>query len=442
MKITFIRPNMTADRSSDAMQPLVFAILAGLTPPDIETVLYDERIEPVPLDETTNLVALSVETFTARRAYQIASHFRQQGIPVVMGGYHPTLLPDEALQYADAVVIGDAEGVWEQIVQDTQSGKLQRIYQQKEPPSLAGIRFDRSIFRGKRYIPVYPVQQSRGCRFACDFCSIHAFYGNTHRQRPVHEIVEEIKSLHRKHSVFICDDNIFVDIPRAREFFQALIPLRIHWTCQVSIDIAHQPELLDLMKKSGCTTAIIGFESLDKRNLQQMRKACNIQSGDYETAIRKFQDRGIMIFGTFVFGYDYDTVDSFDTNLEFALRSKFFLANFNPLIPTPGTELYQQFQREGRLIYEKWWLNPRYRYGQAIFHPKGMTAEELTKGCFRARYEFHRYRSILQRACAPRTNCRNPYRLGLFLAVNLISRKEILKKQGLQLGGKESVATI
>ncbi len=415
------------------MQPLVFAILAGLTPPEIETVLYDELVEPIPLDDETDLVALSVDTFASKRAYQIASHFRRRRIPVVMGGYHPTFLPDEALQYADAVVIGDAEGIWRHIVADAQLGKLQRIYQQKEAPCLAGIRFDRRIFKGKRYHPLYPVQQSRGCRFACDFCSIHAFYGSRHRQRPVHEVVEEIECLHRKHIIFI-DDNIFLDIPRTREFFRALIPLRIHWTCQVSIDIANDHELLDLMQKSGCIMALIGFESLDKRNLQQMRKACNLKDGIYETAIRKFQDRGIMILGAFVFGYDYDTVDSFEISLEFALRSKFFLANFNLLIPTPGTRLYQQLQRDGRFIYERWWLHPEYRYGQAIFHPRGMTAEELTEGCFRARYEFHRYRSILQRACDLRANCRNPHRLGLFLAANFISKKEILRKQGLQLG--------
>ena len=433
LKITFIRPNMTSVQSADAMQPLVFAILAGLTPPDVEIELYDERIEPVPFDIETDLVAMTVETFTARRAYYIASHFSRRGIRVVMGGYHPTFMPQEALQYADAVVIGDAEGVWQQIVADARSGALQPIYQQQKALPLDSVTFDRSIFSGKRYVPLYPVQQSRGCRFACDFCSIHAFYGKTRRQRPVREIIEEIEALHRKHLVFI-DDNIFVDIPRAKQFFQALIPLRIQWTCQVSMDIAHNSELLDLMEKSGCSTVVIGIESLDKRNLQQMRKRCNLNIEDYATALQKFQDRGMMIFGTFVFGYDYDTVDSLKRSLEFAIRSKFFLANFNPLIPMPGTKLYKRLQLEGRLIYKKWWLDPAYRYGQAIFHPKGMTAEELATGCFWARSEFHKYGSILQRTFDLRTHCRNPYRLGLFLAANIISKREIHQKQGMLLG--------
>jgi radical SAM superfamily enzyme YgiQ (UPF0313 family) len=433
MKITFIRPNMMDSRSSDAMQPLVFGILASLTPSDVETVMYDERIEPVPLDETTDLVAISVETFTARRAYHIASQFRCQGIPVILGGYHPTLMPYEALEYADAIVIGDAEGVWEQVVRDVQAGTLQRVYHQKDRLPLSGLKFDRRVFKGKRYIPVYPVQQSRGCRFGCDFCSIHAFYGSHHRQRPIREVIQEIEALHQKQILFI-DDNIFVDPLRARDFFRALIPLHIRWTCQVSIDVANHTELLDLMEKSGCMMVIIGFESLDERNLQQMQKACNVEHGNYTTAIRKFQDRGIMIFGTFVFGYDYDTVDSFEMSLEFALRSKFFLANFNPLIPTPGTQLYQRLQSENRLMYERWWLDPEYRYGQAIFHPRGMTADELTEGCFRVRHEFHGFCSMVQRALDTRTNCRNPYRLGLFFVTNMISRKEILRKQGVQLG--------
>jgi radical SAM superfamily enzyme YgiQ (UPF0313 family) len=243
MKITFIRPNLSNKRSADAMEPLVFAVLAGLTPPDVELSLFDERLEPVPYDHPTDLVALTVETYTARRAYQIAAQFRQQGIPVVMGGYHPTFLPQEALQYADSVVIGDAEGVWEQVVRDAQAGKLQQIYQQQKPPTLEGLRLDRSIFQGKRYLPLVPVQYGRGCRYACDFCSIHAFYGSNLRQRPVAEVVAEIEALNKKF-IFLVDDNIFVDVPKAEALFQALIPLNIHWVCQVSIDMAHNASLL------------------------------------------------------------------------------------------------------------------------------------------------------------------------------------------------------
>jgi radical SAM superfamily enzyme YgiQ (UPF0313 family) len=188
MKITFIRPSITGRRAYDAMEPLAFAILAGLTPQDIELDFFDERLEEIPADHETELVALTVETYTARRAYQIAGSFRRRGVPVVMGGYHASFLPEEALQFADAVVINDAEGVWEEVVRDAQDGKLRKTYQSRRLPALAGLKFDRRIFRGKRYKAASPVQYGRGCKYACDFCSIHAFYGSSLRQRPVGEV--------------------------------------------------------------------------------------------------------------------------------------------------------------------------------------------------------------------------------------------------------------
>jgi radical SAM superfamily enzyme YgiQ (UPF0313 family) len=432
-KITFIRPNMSDMRSSDAMEPMVFAILASRTPPDIEVVLHDDRLSPIPYDDPTDLVALTVETFTARRAYQIATKFRERGVPVVMGGYHPTFLPEEASRFADAVVMGDAEGLWEQVVHDARHGALRKCYRDSGQPPLDGLQPDRTIFRGKRYAPVSIVQFGRGCRFACDFCSIHAFYGTTLRQRPVREVVAEIETLGRRH-IFFADDNIFVDVPRAEAFFRALIPLGIRWSCQVSIDVARNDALLDLMERSGCTTAVVGFESLDARNLAQMKKQWNLKHADYATSIRKLQDHGVMIYGTFIFGYDHDTVDAFDVSVEFALRSKFFLANFNPLTPTPGARLFDRLKREGRLLHDRWWLDPGYRYGHATFQPRGMTPDELTEGCFWARRQFNRYASIGRRAFHTKTNCRSPYRLGLYLAANLISRREILRKQDRLLG--------
>jgi radical SAM superfamily enzyme YgiQ (UPF0313 family) len=189
-----------------------------------------------------------------------------------------------------------------------------------------------------------------------------------------------------------------------------------------------------LLEKSGCTTAVVGFESLDAGNLQQMRKSWNLRAFDFDTAVRKFRDRGIMIYGSFVFGYDHDTADSFDRALEFALRSKFYLANFNPLTPMPGAALYDRLQSEGRLLHDRWWLAPDYRYGDATFRPRGMTPDELTEGCFRARRQFNRYSSICSRALDLAANGRDPYRLGLFAASNLVSRREIFRKQGRPLG--------
>lgn len=433
MKITFICPHLTDCRSAEGLQPLVFAILAGLTPPEIELAFFDERLEPIPDHHDTDLVALTTDTYRARRAYQIASGFRQRGIPVVMGGHHPTFLPEEALAYADAVVIGEAEGVWAQVVRDAQQGKLEGIYRQSEPPPLSGLRYDRSIFKGKRHTPICVVQFGRGCRFACDFCSVHAFHGSQARHRPVAEVVAEIEALDRKLILFI-DDNLFVDAPRAEELFRALIPLNIRWVSQASVDIARNTPLMDLMAESGCLGLAIGFESLNLNNLKQMKKTWNLDSGGFAAAIREYHERGIMVYGTFVFGYDHDTVDSFDITAEFAIRSKLALANFLALTPTPGSPIYSRLLEENRLIYDRWWLDPRYRIGEATFHPRLMKAEELPEGISRAREMFFCNSSMLKRALNP-TAIRGSLRyLVGYLVMNSIVRLGPFHNLGVRLG--------
>jgi radical SAM superfamily enzyme YgiQ (UPF0313 family) len=439
MHITFIRPNLGDFRATDAMEPTVFALLAGRTPPEVEIAFHDERLAPVPLDLRTDLVAMTVETYTARRAYQIAAHYRRRGVPVVMGGYHPTLLAGEAARYCDAVVIGDAEGVWERIVADARAGRLAREYRQAGETPIDGLRPDRSIFRGKRYAPVSLVQYGRGCRLACDFCSIHAFYGRRMVQRPVRDVVAELETLPRGRPVFFVDDNLFSDVPTLTRLLEAVTPLGIRWTCQTTIDVTRDGKLLALMAKSGCMLALVGFESLSEANLKQIGKKWNLRRGDYATGIRRLHDHGIMIYGTFVFGYDDDGPDAFERSVEFALESGFCIANFNPLTPTPGTALMHRLRHEGRLLYESWWLDPRFRYGEATFVPRGMTPDQLTEGCWRARQAFYRYSSMARRLCVePRLYAR-PTRLGVLLASNLISRREIRRKQGSRLGTAEAL---
>jgi radical SAM superfamily enzyme YgiQ (UPF0313 family) len=441
MKVTFIRPNLYDDRSSDAMEPLCFAILKSLTPSEIETSFYDERLEPIPLDETTDLVAITVETYTARRAYQIAGEYRRRGVPVVMGGYHPTFLPEEALAHADCIVKGDAEDVWGRVLQDAQNGVLERIYQSDQFPELANVIPDRSIFQGKKYAPMSLVQYSRGCKFNCSFCSIRAFYGSTLRQRPVEDVVEDIRRSGSRH-IFLVDDNIFVDVAKARELFEALIPLGIQWSCQVSIDIARDKTLVDLMARSGCISALIGFESLEPESLKEIKKGWNVKWQSYDEAIAVMQNAGIMLYGTFVFGCENDRVENFDSAVDFAIRHKLLLANFNPLTPMPGAPLFDRMKREGRLLHDRWWLDPRFRYGDATMRPTNMTPEELTKGCFAARRKFNRLGSIFSRLLDFRTNSRTPYRMGIFLLANFISRREILAKQRRGLGKTESMRLV
>ena len=361
--ITFIRPNLGIGPSADAMTPLVFAILKARTPREIETRLVDERIEPLRMGPT-DLVAMTVETFTARRAYQIAADYRRRGIPVVMGGHHPSMLPDKSLQHADAVVVGDAEGAWETVLADAAAGRLRPLYRSKAGSGGAPV-YDRSIYGSRRYAPISLVQVGRGCRFACDFCSIHAFYGTYRDQRDPADVVAEMRTLPRRRMVFFVDDNLYWRRDAFERLMRALIPLKMRWCCQITIDVAKDEALLDLMAAAGCALALIGFELLERESLVQMRKKWNGVAGSYDDVVRRFHARGIMIYGTFVFGYDADTPASFERAARFAREQSLAIANFNPLTPMPGTGLYDRLRDEGRLIRPAWWLDPNYGYGEA-----------------------------------------------------------------------------
>ncbi len=432
MKLTLIRPNLGDYRSSDAMPPLAMGILAARAR-DFDVRFVDEKAEVVPVDDQPDLAAFSVETFTARRGYAIADGYRARGVPVVMGGYHPSFLPEEALEHADAVVVGDAEGSWERLLEDFAKGRMQRIYSGGNDAPLHDYRLDRSIYRGKHYAPVELVQYGRGCRFACDFCSIHTFYGTTLRARPLDGLVAEIETLPANRLLFFVDDNL---LGRRSEFLallDALTPLKRRWSCQMSIDVARDEAVLDRLARAGCRFVLIGFESLNEASLAQMGKSWNSVSGSYERVVRALHSRNIGIYGTFVFGYDADTKDSMARTLDFALESRLEIANFNPLTPTPGSALYDRLLAEGRLLSPKWWLDHNYRYGDAIFEPRGMRPKELTDGVFEARRRFYSWRSIGSRVLLADTAF-SPFRAGLTTVANVISRREIYKKQFRQLG--------
>jgi radical SAM superfamily enzyme YgiQ (UPF0313 family) len=435
--VTFLRPSLGEGFSADAMTPLVFAILKARTPQGIATTMIDERVEPLRM-VPTDLVAMTVETFTARRAYQIAARYRRAGIPVVMGGHHPSMLPDESLRHADAVVIGDAEGTWERIVADAAARRLQKLYRTTPGDGGAPV-YDRSIFAGRNYTPISLVQAGRGCRFACDFCSIHAFYGTYRAQRAPADIVAEMRALPRRRLVFFVDDNLYWRRDVFEALMRALIPLKMRWCCQITIDVARDDALLDLMAQAGCALALIGFESLERESLVQMRKKWNGVAGGYADVVSRFHARGIMIYGTFVFGYDADTPASFDRAAAFAREQSLCIANFNPLTPMPGTGLYNRLRAEGRLVREEWWLDPSYRYGDAIFAPRGISPEELSAGPMRARNAFYGWRSIAGRALRGAPMWRDPYKIGTMLLANWISRREIMRKQGRPLATRPHV---
>jgi radical SAM superfamily enzyme YgiQ (UPF0313 family) len=230
------------------------------------------------------------------------------------------------------------------------------------------------------------------------------------------------------------DDNLFNDREQAAGLFRALMPLGVRWGCQITIDVADDEALLDLMARSGCIAALVGFESLDAGNLRQMNKAWMLRRQNAAVAVQRLHDHGIMVYGSFIFGYDHDTPETIARTVEFAVGAKLFLANINPLTPMPGSRLYDRLHSEGRLLYERWWLDPRYAYGDVVYRPARMTPEELRERCRDARIAFYRYSSIARRATGVRANAHSPSHLGVFLAANLTSRREIAAKLGRPLG--------
>ena len=430
MKIAVIRLNMFEHISSDAMKPMLFGILKGLTPERFQIDFFDERTDKLPAHIDADVIAFSVETFTAKRAYIMARKYRTPTNIIAMGGFHASVMAEEMLRYADTVLVGDAEGIWKQFLSDCEKGKPQRKYFADESTPLTALFDDGKTYR-HRYYGIGVHQLSRGCKFNCGFCSIKTMYKCV-RRKPVDMIVRELSAAREK-IIFFADDNIFYDRQSAVELFRALIPLKKKWACQISMDAARDDELLMLMKKSGCFLVLMGFESLSRESLAEMHKAANLAS-DYDALIQNIYRHGLLLYGTFVLGCDGDRADVFEKTYEFAVRNKIAVTNFNPLIPMPGTEVYDRMEREGRLRYRKWWLSDKYRYGETAFVPKHMTPEDLQNGCLKMRTDFYSLRCIFKRLFGNKYNFL-PLNLFVFMAANLISGKEIKKKQGQMLGG-------
>jgi radical SAM superfamily enzyme YgiQ (UPF0313 family) len=438
MRLTLVFPSVGRKENRPyvrawQMQPLSMALLAGLTPPDVDVRFYDDRLDDIPIDEPTDLVAMSVETFTALRSYRIARQFRARGVRVVLGGYHVTLLPREAQLEADAIVIGDAEPVWRTLLDDARHRRLQPVYDGRGRRALAGVRARRELFAGKRYQNVTLVEFARGCNFKCDFCSITAFHDASQNHRPAEEVAAEMAATGSRR-FFIVDDNIVSQPEKARELCRALIPLGVRWVGQASIHIAQDDELLELMVRSGCQGVLIGMESLDPANLRDMGKTWNLSGGGYAASLARFRKHGLAVYGTFVFGYDNDDANAVRRSVAFAREHKLFLAAFNHLVPFPGTPLYRRLESEGRMLSPKWWLDPAGRVGDVTFRPRKMDPAELQALCLEARQQFYRWGSIGERLLDFRANDRSPLMLAIFLGLNLSAHYDIDLRQGLRLG--------
>jgi len=435
MKITFILPAIGKKtgkkyiRTWQQIEPLTMATLKALTPDDVETEFFDDRIELIDYNKDTDLVALSSEVYTAKRAYQIASEFQKRDIPVIIGGYHASLCPDEVLEYADSVLVGNAEQVWAEIIQDFKRGDYKKKYYGETGFSVLP---DRSIYQDKKYSPLGVLETGRGCNFNCEFCAITTVYKQNYHCRPIEDIVKEIKESDKKYFFFV-DDNIVANPAYAIKLFKAITPLKIKWTGQGTLTMANNNELLKWMKKSGCEVILIGYESLEEDNLKQMGKAWSTEL-KMDTLTKKIHQAGISIYATFLFGFDYDTAESFERTVNFALKHDFFFAAFNHLLPLPGTKLHKRLREEGRLIKDKWWLDSRYKYGDIPFIPKNMSPEELKSRCTKARKEFFKFSSIIKRSLTLLKRNLNPFLYIIFWDLNLKLKKEVEGKLGLPVG--------
>jgi radical SAM superfamily enzyme YgiQ (UPF0313 family) len=372
-------------------------LLAAQTPPDIEVIYTDDLITPFELDrdvKDVDLVGISVDSKTAQRAYDIAARYRRRGVTVVLGGIHPTALPDEAQEHADCVVVGEADRIWGRVVEDYRAGNLQPRYLGGWP-DMAGLPWARrDLFRSRKYIPFQVIQTMRGCPYPCEFCSVSTANGTTLRMRPVEDVVQEARTLGRR--LLFADDNVMIHRKYADELFNRLADLGKIWVGQCSLAaIQHEPNVA-LMARSGCKALFVGFESVDEAALALAGKRQN-HPERYAEIVGRLHDHGISTWASFVFGFDTDNTEVFDRTVEFGIQAKLTMAQFAILTPYPGTRLYRRLAEEGRLTDRQWWLKRDHDAGSPYFIPKRMTREQLREGWMRAWQRFYSWSSIFKR---------------------------------------------
>jgi radical SAM superfamily enzyme YgiQ (UPF0313 family) len=405
MRIDLIHPSLKKSETYVGVEgpkvaSLSLSTLAAATPKGVNLKILDERVEDVDFSFSADLVGITFMSRLATRAYWIAEQYRKNKIPVVMGGIHPSMRPQEALQHCDSVVIGEAEDLWPKLLSDFQKGKLKRLYHSHLPPSLTDLSMPRrDLLNKKKYDTINTIEATRGCPHNCCFCYSPPFHMRSFRHKPVKMMVEEIKSLKGRELIFI-DDNIIGNPRYAKELFTAMIPLKKLWFSQCSIKIVEDDELLHLAVKSGCRILLLGFETLSDKNLAISSKKWS-RTETYREVIKKLHHNGVAILGSFIVGFEDDDKDVFENILNFSIDNKLEFIQANPMAYYPGSELYEQEVQRGLktgcLIEPEWWLKPFPYVYKVHFRHKRMSPEELENGCVWLMKQFYSITSIFKR---------------------------------------------
>lgn len=374
-----------SESHSSRFPPLGLGIVAALTPPDWNVEVIDENFSEFSF-RTADLVGITAFTSAANRAYEIAAIYREKNIPVVMGGIHASMCPEEASKLVDAVVVGEVESVWAELISDAVAGCLKPIYT-GHWNGLDQLQKPRRDIFANQYL-FASVQTSRGCPMDCDFCSVSAFNGLRYRRRPPSDVLDELETIEQK-LIFFVDDNIIGYGKRSRqsalELFKGMVERGIdkHWFCQASINFADDDEILYWAAKSGCRMIFLGIESEDIGALSEVNKKMNVKRGGadaYEPIFERIHNAGIAVLGAFIFGMDQDTPDSLVKRAQYMIDSSVDVMQATALTPLPGTRLFAQLQEEGRLLYsnfpEDW---DRYNLTEVVFQPKQMKPEEFSR---------------------------------------------------------------
>jgi radical SAM superfamily enzyme YgiQ (UPF0313 family) len=407
----------TPGKKSFLVPPLNLMLLAALVPSDVEVEIIDERTGPIDFEASGDLVGITCMTADAIHAYKLADEFRARGVKVVLGGIHPTVLPKEAIAHADAVVIGEAEGVLNSLLRDARAGSLQQFYESSTFHDLKGLPFPRrDLLKDEFYVTKNLIQTTRGCPHRCCFCSISVVAGLQYRCRPVDEVIKEIDSLDGRLIGFV-DDNINGNMTYAKQLFEAMIPLQTKWYGDATLILGENRKMLSLAAQSGCKILLIGFESLSQSTLNGINKQFN-KASHFSDIIRRIHDHGIGVIGSFILGLDGDTAAEFDQIVEFANKTSLDLVQVSVMTPYPGTQLFAELDAANRLITKDWGFYDTTR-GNVVFKPQNMTPEELQGGFFEVYDRLYSFSSIMKRLARSRSFP------AFFIPYNIRQRKKI-----------------